>query len=66
MTEIEAANVIADIALGLDHYHKQGIMHQDLKLENILVKTNSAGLITRVKLADFGLSRKISGNLVAG
>ena len=66
MTEFEAAHIIASIAKGLDYCHKKGIMHHDLKLENILVKTNAAGVVNRVKLADFGLSRKTSDKLVAG
>ena len=37
-----------------------------MKLENILVKTNHDGLIKRVKLADFGLARKLSDKLEAG
>ena len=38
------------------HCHANGIIHHDLKPDNILVKTNSYGVITKVKVADFGLS----------
>ena len=58
--------MISSIAHGLSYCHNNGIIHHDLKLENILIKTNSAGIITQVKLADFGLWRKTSDKLVAG
>ena len=28
-------NLVADVFLGLDHFHKMGIIHRDIKLENI-------------------------------
>lgn len=50
----------------MKHCHDNNIIHHDLKLENILVKTDNDGLIKRVKLADFGLARKLSDKLEAG
>ncbi|ETO70384.1 TKL protein kinase, partial [Phytophthora nicotianae P1976] len=46
---------ISDVALGLQHLHDRGIIHGDLKGNNILVCDNTEGLST-AKLADFGLS----------
>lgn len=43
-----------------------GYVHHDLKLENILVKVNSKGDITDVKISDFGFARSTSEKLVAG
>ncbi|XP_055304906.1 cyclin-dependent kinase 1-like [Sitodiplosis mosellana] len=40
---------------GLEACHKQGILHRDLKTENVLINKNGV-----VKIADFGLSRAIS------
>lgn len=48
-----------DIAKGLFYLHKQGIIHRDLKSQNILVNQYN-----QAKLTDFGLS-KISSKSVA-
>ncbi|CAM9550463.1 unnamed protein product [Heterosigma akashiwo] len=42
----------AEIALALEHCHKQRIVHRDLKPENVLVDQEG-----HVKLADFGLAK---------
>ena len=42
------------IVSGLEYIHSQGVMHLDIKPENILCTVDG-----RPKLADFGLSRTI-------
>ena len=49
----ELFQVADDIAEGLSHIHAKGIIHSDLKSENVLL--NGEG---RAKITDFGLSRK--------
>ena len=44
----------------MHHCHENGVIHHDLKLENILVRVNSNGEVSRIKIADFGLSRSAS------
>lgn len=53
MTEYEAKVVAGDILDGLAFLHDQGIIHRDLKLENILLSKNMT-----VKIADFGFAKK--------
>jgi serine/threonine protein kinase len=40
---------------GLHYMHSLGIVHRDLKLENILMHDTGGGMM-EVKIADFGLS----------
>jgi serine/threonine protein kinase len=47
-----AANILIDMALALEHVHDSGFMHLDFKPENVLV-TRNAG----VRLVDFDLAQ---------
>ena len=44
------------IASGLSYCHSNGVIHRDIKLENILLDVDSSGNITHVKIADFGMA----------
>lgn len=41
--------------------HEQGIIHRDLKLENVLFETKAR---TRIKIVDFGISGRCKGSNV--
>jgi serine/threonine protein kinase len=58
----QSLNLVADILSGLEHAHSRGIVHCDIKPENILLNIRSSGWIARI--SDFGIA-KLSQDLVA-
>lgn len=46
---------IRDIASGIQHMYSKGIVHRDLKMDNIFVSSDLT-----CKIGDFGLARKVS------
>jgi serine/threonine protein kinase len=54
-TEDEVKIYIGETILALEHLHKLGIVHRDVKLENILLDLDGHAV-----LSDFGLSRMFS------
>lgn len=52
--ERTAARYIRDVVRALRHCHARGIIHRDVKPENLLVDNNG-----RIKLADFGLATRL-------
>jgi len=51
---------LMQILCGVDWMHVNNIVHRDLKPQNILVSRDGS----RIKIADFGLSRMIGSNVV--
>jgi hypothetical protein len=54
--ETEAKVLLAEISLGVQHMHQHHFLHNDLKLENIMLTRRG-----HVKLIDFGLARAFKG-----
>ncbi len=51
-SEAEALGIIIQVARALEHAHRQGLIHRDVKPKNIMITKDG-----RVKLADMGLAR---------
>jgi len=49
---IRCCQIVSDIALALHHAHENGVIHRDLKPDNIMIDRNKA-----VHIIDFGLAR---------
>ncbi len=58
--ESEAASIIEKLLCALNHCHSKQIAHRDLKPENILYTSKDDR--AEVKLIDFGLAKKKTGN----
>ncbi len=55
--ERDILTIFSQILNGLHAIHKEGFLHRDLKLENILLKKEKKVSSLIVKIADFGFSR---------
>ncbi|PKI83654.1 hypothetical protein MVES1_002762 [Malassezia vespertilionis] len=53
LPEAEARNMFAQLCLGVAYIHANGIVHRDLKLENILLDAAH-----HIKISDFGFTRE--------
>ncbi len=56
--EAEAIKIIAQVCEGLQRAHKQGLVHRDVKPDNILVTREGVA-----KLTDMGLVKDVEGDL---
>ena len=54
----EKLQVAEQVAAGLAYAHRQGIVHRDLKTENVLLSADH-----QAKIADFGIARRDGGTL---
>ena len=60
LCEEDARNVMAGIFNGLSHLHSRGVVHRDIKLENILL-TDSKHDMSKVKIIDMGFAKHLAG-----
>ncbi len=57
--EVEVASIMRQLFSGIEHMHELGIVHRDLKLENLMLEDPSSGEM-QLKIIDFGLSAKVT------
>mmetsp|Transcript_26907 Transcript_26907/g.56109 ORF Transcript_26907/g.56109 Transcript_26907/m.56109 type:complete len:553 (-) Transcript_26907:671-2329(-) len=55
-TESQVASVVSQMCSAITHMHKNGVVHRDLKVENIMFESRDPA--ARIKVLDFGLSKK--------
>lgn len=56
LTSREATGIALQVCLGLEAAHEMGIIHRDIKPQNIMISTDG-----KVKVADFGIARAANG-----
>eukprot|EP00347_Sterkiella_histriomuscorum_P019567 403341142 len=54
-TEVDIRTIMAQLLLAVDFMHKKGVVHRDIKLDNILLSSMTLGVFD-VRIADFGLA----------
>jgi serine/threonine protein kinase len=58
LQEKESLDIVIQVARGLHHAHQHGIIHRDVKPENILITADG-----QAKLADLGLAKTLTEDL---
>jgi serine/threonine protein kinase len=58
LTEAEAARVISQTLRAIEHCHAHGVVHRDLKPQNLLLLQKGPLGKATIKVVDFGVSRQ--------
>ncbi len=56
----EATSIAIQVSMGLEAAHSHGIVHRDIKPQNIIISTDG-----KVKVMDFGIARAASSNTIS-
>ena len=59
LSELECRSLFKQLIAAIDVCHNQGIIHRDLKLENVLFESKTR---TRIKVVDFGIAGRCTAN----
>lgn len=60
LSEVIARDLFSQIASAVHYCHRKGIVHRDIKLDNLLLEIGNSGDVTTVKLCDFGVSKLLT------
>lgn len=63
MQEHDAAVLMQTVIKALIHCHSMGVVHRDIKLENIVFNSMEITDYSDIQVVDFGLSKHRSDNL---
>lgn len=58
LSETQTRLIAAEIILGLEHLHNQGIVYRDLKPENIFISGSG-----HIRIGDYGLAKQLNGDV---
>ena len=61
-TEKRAAEIMFQVANGLNYLHSYGVLHRDLKPDNIMLSDSTEN--ATIKIMDFGLSKVLSDSII--
>lgn len=59
LSERDAAHILRQLVLAVQQIHACGLVHRDIKLENVLLTSPKSQKRARVKIADFGLCAEV-------
>ena len=62
LEEKEVVAVLKKTSAALQRAHEEGVVHRDVKPENILITRKTPNRPSEVKVADFGLARRMEGD----
>ncbi|CAN0870227.1 Mitogen-activated protein kinase kinase 9, partial [Linum grandiflorum] len=63
LSEIKISDVARQVLEGVNVLHSNNVVHRDIKPANFLVNEDSTAKIVEVKIADFGVSKKLPSRL---
>ena len=63
VTRTELREILEQMANALDYLHGQGVVHRDIKADNILLAHAPGAGPLRIKVADFGVAAALSSTL---
>ncbi|KAK9846665.1 hypothetical protein WJX81_008691 [Elliptochloris bilobata] len=58
---LEVLTVVQKVADALAHVHASGVVHNDIKPDNLMVEVDATGCVSDVRLIDFGIAALLPG-----